>query len=41
MLKISGGTDKSDIGLHCLPVSILWDARNKWIKSVICVSLVK
>ena len=20
-----------DLGLHCLPVSILWDARHKWV----------
>ena len=22
----------SDLGLHCLPMSLLWDARHKWIK---------
>ena len=22
----------SDLGLHCLPVSLLWDAMLKWIK---------
>ena len=22
----------SDLGLHCLPVSLLWDARLKWVK---------
>ena len=22
----------SDLGLHCLPVSHLWDARHKWVK---------
>ena len=22
----------SDLGLHCLPMSLLWDARPKWIK---------
>ena len=22
----------SDLGLHCFPVSILWDARLKWVK---------
>ena len=21
----------SDLGLHCLPVSLLWNARHKWI----------
>ena len=21
----------SDLGLHCLPVSLLWDARHKWV----------
>ena len=20
----------SDLGLHCLPISLLWDARHKW-----------
>ena len=23
----------SDLGLHCLPMSHLWDARHKWGKS--------
>ena len=22
----------SDLGLHCLPMSILWDARQKWVR---------
>ena len=22
----------SDLGLHCLPMSRLWDARHKWVK---------
>ena len=22
----------SDLGLHCLPKSHLWDARHKWVK---------
>ena len=22
----------SDLGLHCLPISLLWDARLKWVK---------
>ena len=22
----------SDLGLHCLPLSLLWDARLKWVK---------
>ena len=22
----------SDLGLHCLPMSLLWDARHKWFK---------
>ena len=22
----------SDLGLHCLPMSLLWDARLKWVK---------
>ena len=21
----------SDLGLHCLPMSLLWDARHKWV----------
>ena len=25
----------SDLGLHCLPVSLLWDARLIWVKSKI------
>ena len=24
--------DPSDLGLHCLPVSLLWDTRLKWVK---------
>ena len=23
----------SDLGLHCLPMSRLWDARHKWVKA--------
>ena len=23
----------SDLGLHCLPVSILWDAKYKWVNA--------
>ena len=22
----------SDLGLHCLPMSLLWDVRLKWVK---------
>ena len=22
----------SDLGLHCLPMSFLWEARHKWVK---------
>ena len=22
----------SDLGLHCLPLSLLWDAWHKWVK---------
>ena len=22
----------SDLGLDCLPVSLLWDAKHKWVK---------
>ena len=25
----------SDLGLHCLPISLLWDARHKWVKEYI------
>ena len=24
----------SDLDLHCLPRSILWDARRKWVKII-------
>ena len=24
----------SNLGLHCLPMSFLWDARHKWIKFI-------
>ena len=24
----------SDLGLHCLPMSILWDAKHKWVKLI-------
>ena len=24
----------SDLGVHCLPMSLLWDARLKWVKQV-------
>ena len=23
----------SDLGLHCLPLSLLWDTRYKWVKT--------
>ena len=23
----------SDLGLHCLPMSLLWDTRLKWVKT--------
>ena len=23
---------ESDLGLHCLPMSHLWDTRHKWVK---------
>ena len=23
----------SDLGLHCLPMSLIWDARLKWVNS--------
>ena len=26
----------SDLGLHRLPMSLLWDARHKWVKTIIC-----
>ena len=22
----------SDLGLHCLPMSLFWDTRHKWVK---------
>ena len=25
----------SDLGIHCLPMSLLWDARLKWVKIVL------
>ena len=25
----------SDLGLHCLPMSLLWDARLKWVKNLL------
>ena len=25
-------TAASDLGLHCLPMSLLWDARYNWVK---------
>ena len=28
----------SDLGLHCLPLSLLWDARLKWVKEMTRVS---
>ena len=24
----------SDLCLHCLPVSVLWDARHEWVKCI-------
>ena len=26
----------SDLGLHCLPISHLWDARLKWVITFTC-----
>ena len=26
----------SDLGLHCLPISLLWDARLKWVLYGLC-----
>ena len=23
----------SDLGLHCLPMSLLWDTRHKWVNT--------
>ena len=28
----------SDLGLHCLPMSLLWDARLKWVKHMLWYS---
>ena len=25
----------SDLGLYCLPTSLLWDARHKWVKELL------
>ena len=35
----------SDLGLHCLPMSLLWDDRHKWVNEIsylfqFCVCLV-
>ena len=30
----------SDLGLHCLPMSHLWDARHKWVNVVFLISLI-
>ena len=30
----------SDLGLHCLPMFFLWDARHKWVKIETCKVLV-
>ena len=24
----------SDLGLHCLPMSVLWNAMHKWVKEI-------
>ena len=29
----------SDLGLHCLPMSLLWDTRYKWVKKKILKNL--
>ena len=29
-------TVASDLGLHCLPMSLLWDAWHKWVKIFFC-----
>ena len=29
-------SEASDLGLHCLPISLLWDARLKWVTSQYC-----
>ena len=28
----------SDLGVHCLPMSILWDARHRWVKVLIKIA---
>ena len=30
-LDLTSSSAASDLGPHCLPVSPLWDARNKWV----------
>ena len=27
----ANSVDPSDLSLHCLPMSLLWNARNKWV----------
>ena len=29
--------DQSDLGLHCLQMSLLWDARHTWINPGLCI----
>ena len=29
----------SNLGLHCLPISLLWDSGGKWVKSVVGVKM--
>ena len=31
----------SDPGLHCLPTSLLWDDRLKWVKEIKCTSVLQ
>ena len=30
----------SDLGLHCLQLSLLWDARHKWVKNMFHQSVI-
>ena len=34
-------TPRSDLGLHCLQMSLVWDARHKWFKHrwTMCIDL--
>ena len=31
----------SDLGLHCLPMSHLWDIKHKWVKFTVKIGYIK